>query len=378
MRASIRRWLLTSLAALAPAACKSKQPPQLPDNISEAIAHSAISPEADVLIASMTDADYGRIQATMTPQLRDTVTLADLEVAGEHLRATFGSPLGIMEERTHVEGDLLWYSGLVVYATEGATEQVTLVLYQFALTKDRKLARLLVREHWFMENVQVPADRYMPITRLHPPFKGTFTISHGGPTRATNYHHGSRGQRFAYDIVVKKDGRVRRPGHDKYANTSYYCYGQPLLAPAAGVVVKAINDVPENRPGTRGRAGGNGVIIHHGFSEYSSLWHAIPGSVTVKVGDYVQAGQQVGRVGNSGRSTGPHIHMHVTGDIYIPRPFGIPAPFVDVYVNDRWRDRVMPVRHDEVRGSLPSQQVDNERSRKRRRQASGPKVLLDV
>lgn len=373
MRALFRGWLLGSLA-IAALGCKPDKPPRLPAAISEARPHSEISPEADALIDAMTATDYATIQATMTPALRDKVRLADLEVAGEHLTKTFGRPLGIMEERTHVEGDLLWYSGLVVYATEGEHEQVTPVLYQFALTKERKLARLLIREHWFMENVPVPADRYMPITRLHPPFSGTFTISHGGPTRATNYHHGSRGQRFAYDIVKKKDGRARRPGASKYNNASYYCHGEPLLAPAAGVVVKAINDVPENRPGTRGRAGGNGLIIDHGFSEYTSLWHAVRGSVTVKVGDYVEAGQQVGRVGNSGRSTGPHIHMHVTGDINIPRPFGVPAPFVDVYVNGRWRDRVMPVRHDEVRGSLPSQQP----KKKRRRRAAGPKVLLDV
>jgi hypothetical protein len=367
-----RHWSPAAFLALALAtipACKPKAPPTVPARISEVRAHSEISPEADALIEALAAGDCGRIQATMTPQLRDKVPLTDLEVAGAHLAETFGAPLGIMEEHTHTEGDLLWYSGLVAHATEGGTGVVAPVLYQFALTRERKLARLLIREHWFMENLEAPADRYLPITRFHPPFRGTATISHGGPTRATNYHHGSRGQRFAYDIVVKEDGRARRPGAKKSRNDAYYIYGRPVLAPAAGVVIRAINDVPDNRPGTRGRAGGNGVIIDHGFSEYSSVWHAIPGSVRVSVGDYVEAGQQVARVGNSGRSTGPHIHMHVTNDPNSPRHFGLPAPFVDVYVNDRWRDRVMPVRHDEVRGAVPN---------KAKRQARGPRVLLDV
>jgi hypothetical protein len=342
----------------------------VPTRITAVQPHSAISPEADRLLDTLASGDFRQFTASMTPPLRAQVGITDLEVAAEHLTDTFGQPLGIMEERTHTEGDLLWYSGLVAYAKPGedGTDVIAVVLIQFALASDRRFARLLVREHWFIDNLEAPADRYMPITRFHPPFEGTFTISHGGPTRRTNYHHGSRGQRFAYDIVVKKDGRARRPGAPKARNSSFYCYGRPLLAPAAGVVVRAINNVPENRPGQRGTAGGNGLIIDHGFGEYSSLWHAIPGSVRVKVGDYVKTGQQVGLVGNSGRSTGPHIHMHAHTDPKNPRAIGLPAPFVDVYVAGRWHDRSMPVRDAEVRGGLASQ----------RRQARGPRIFVDL
>jgi len=75
----------------------------------------------------------------------------------------------------------------------------------------------------------------------------------------------------------------------------------------------------------------------------------IPGSVQVKVGDKVELGQQLGRVGNSGRSTGPHIHFQVSTSDLNGRGIGMQAPFVDVYVDGAWYPRKMPVRGERVR-----------------------------
>lgn len=54
---------------------------------------------------------------------------------------------------------------------------------------------------------------------------------------------------------------------------------------------------------------GNAVIIDHGWGVYTGYWHQ--SSLTVKVGDYVQAGQQLGVIGTTGRSTGYHLHFEV-------------------------------------------------------------------
>jgi murein DD-endopeptidase MepM/ murein hydrolase activator NlpD len=53
---------------------------------------------------------------------------------------------------------------------------------------------------------------------------------------------------------------------------------------------------------------GNHVILDHGNQEYSFLAHLGHGSVTVRKGDHVVKGQQIGQVGNSGRSGAPHLH----------------------------------------------------------------------
>lgn len=362
---------LLAFSGLSSAACRPDAPSEPPTRVEQTKPRSSLLPEADVLIDAMQQTDVARIRAWMTPELRGRVRLDQLESASLRLRRHFGDVLGILEERTHHEGTLRWYSALVLYGTRAGKGVLTPVLYQFALTQEGALARLLVREHWFVENLRKPSDHYMPVTRFHFPAGGTWTVLHGGPRRATNYHHGSRTQRYAYDIVVKKSGRQRRPGHDKKRNDAYYCYGKQLRAPAAGTVVKRVEGVPENVPGERGQAGGNGLIIDHGFGEYSQLWHMIPGSLRVREGDDVEAGQPLGRVGNSGRSTMPHIHFHVQSDLDKRRAVALPAPFVEVYVNDRWTSRKMPVRGDEVR-------VPDSSKRRSKRQASSPTVLLDV
>ena len=314
---------------------------------------SAISPAADRLIDGLMNNRVGDLHRWMTPGLQGQVRLDDLTATSQRLREGYGAVIGIREERAHREGALVWYSGLVVHAhgiagSPDRRHHQRMVLYQFALAGD-KLDRLLVREHLDVKALQAPARRYTLVTRVHFVSTGEWMVSHGGKRRATNYHHGSRGQRYAYDIVVQKGGRQRSGDQ----NRDYFCYGMPALAPAPGTVLQAINDVPENQPGTRGRAGGNGVVLDHGFGEYSAIWHMVPGSVTVKAGDKVELGQQLGKVGNSGRSTGPHIHFQVSSDPFPEsgKQIGLQAPFVDFYVDGLWYPRKMPVRGDRVRRS---------------------------
>lgn len=294
--------------------------------------------------------DEEALRAWMTPQLRQRVSSEALGVAAERLSTRFGSPRGILEEHSHTEGGLSWYSGLVLYESRDEPALLTPMLIQFALSSAGDLDRLLIREHWFIDSIDHPAETYLPITRFHLPSDDQWFVLHGGRTRATNKHHGSKHQRYAYDLIVKKKGRQRRPGSDRHDNASFYAHGMPLRAPAAGIVVHAVDGIPENEPPQTGSGGGNGLIIHHGFGEYSALWHAIPGTVTVRKGDRVESGQLIGKVGNSGRSTGPHIHFHVS---YRPdgynEAFGLPADLVDLYVDDVWTARHMPVRGQQIR-----------------------------
>ena len=339
------------LAALAlGAACK---PPGLrrPPDQASLKQRSELLPEADRLVDGLLLGRVSELHAWMSPSLKTMVRPPDLAATGERLRTKYGQPIGILEERLHREGDDVWYSGVVVHARgkAGAPDRVIrLVLYQFALDENRSLDRLLVREHLALGEIKGPARRYSLVTRVHFPSNGEWTVTHGGKRASTNYHHGSRAQRFAYDMVVTKAGRSRPIGGS--GNKDAYCYGYPVIAPAPGTVVTAINDVPENGPGQSGVRGGNGVVIDHGFGEYSSLWHMIPGSVLVKVGDKVELGQELGKVGNSGRSSGPHIHYHVSTDPRNERSeLGLPAPFVDVYIDGTWYPRQMPVRGERVR-----------------------------
>jgi murein DD-endopeptidase MepM/ murein hydrolase activator NlpD len=79
--------------------------------------------------------------------------------------------------------------------------------------------------------------------------------------------------------------------------------GTPVLAPARGRVVSA------GRDGALGMA----VVIDHGYGVRTSYGHN--SKLLVKKGDEVARGQKIAAIGNSGRSTGPHLHyaVHVDG-----------------------------------------------------------------
>src|SRR5262249_44580608 len=86
-------------------------------------------------------------------------------------------------------------------------------------------------------------------------------------------------------------------------------------------VVVAIKDgIPQNIPGATSRAvpitletvAGNHVILDLGQGRYAFYAHLQPGSLRVKVGDQVRRGQVLGLVGNSGNSTEPHLHFHIS------------------------------------------------------------------
>jgi murein DD-endopeptidase MepM/ murein hydrolase activator NlpD len=108
-------------------------------------------------------------------------------------------------------------------------------------------------------------------------------------------------------------------------------------------VTYAGNDVPNNPrqgdPGTNWFEGlddpvlafmGNCVIIDHGNSEYSLLAHMQQGSVTVKVGERVTAGQVIGRLGNSGNSFGPHLHYQLQSSPQLFHGQSLPFRFQNI------------------------------------------------
>lgn len=78
--------------------------------------------------------------------------------------------------------------------------------------------------------------------------------------------------------------------------------GTPVVASMSGTV-----EVVQRS----GSGYGNMVLINHGNGYKTRYAHMISGSITVSVGDYVEAGQTIGRVGSTGNSTGPHLHFEV-------------------------------------------------------------------
>jgi hypothetical protein len=187
-------------------------------------------------------------------------------------------------------------------------------------------------------------ETYEPRTTLRLPFDGEWVVLWGGTKPHENYHVAVPPLRFAYDCVVDSGGSLHRT--DGRSNPDFYCWGRPILAPAAGRVVVALDSFAENVPGeTRAgyRGPGNLVTIDHGAGELSVLAHLRRGSVRVATGQQIEAGDTVGDCGNNGESVLPHLHYQLQLDPRPGRP--VPAPF-----NDFLADGVRVARGQPTRG----------------------------
>ncbi|THF69304.1 M23 family metallopeptidase [Deinococcus sp. Arct2-2] len=161
--------------------------------------------------------------------------------------------------------------------------------------------------------------------------------------------------------------RMKAGTTDTTVNSNWIVYGKPFYAMAAGTVVGCWRNAPDNipgslhplyKPGLKFAGGGNHLWILQDDGSQALYAHAQPGSipaalcphnaqvftgtngksdstgieqeVRVTAGARVNAGQFLGRIGNSGASSAPHLHVHLQkGGQPIPMTFGrgLTTPF---------------------------------------------------
>lgn len=121
---------------------------------------------------------------------------------------------------------------------------------------------------------------------------------------------------FAIDWVRLAGDRAFRG--DGKRTTDWACYGEPLYAVADGTVVSTRDGMPDIPPFTENPNlrsprdyPGNNVQIRLRPGVYAGYAHLQPGSVRVRPGQRVRSGQMIGRVGNSGNTSGPHLHFGI-------------------------------------------------------------------
>jgi hypothetical protein len=110
--------------------------------------------------------------------------------------------------------------------------------------------------------------------------------------------------------------------------------GVDVLAAAPGRVARlrdGVTDISVRAPGAPSVVGqecGNGVVIDHGDGWETQYCHVAKDSVRVKVGDVVKAGTPIARVGLSGQTEFPHLHLTVrhAGTIVDPFAPAVTAP----------------------------------------------------
>jgi murein DD-endopeptidase MepM/ murein hydrolase activator NlpD len=159
------------------------------------------------------------------------------------------------------------------------------------------------------------------------PFDGPITVAWGGPTSRSNYHVGAPAERWAYDLLVTKDGASYQGTGSRL--TDYYAYDRPVTAPAVGRVAVVHDGDPDATPGQPlpQHGGGNRVVIEVAPDQYLTLAHLKAGTIRVAPGQQVKPGDRLGRVGNSGNSSEPHLHLHLQDTLVPGSGEGIPLYF---------------------------------------------------
>ncbi len=165
---------------------------------------------------------------------------------------------------------------------------------------------------------------------IGPPLRGEW-LAGNGPSNASGHRRTflglngtvAIGQRFAIDFLQVDNNGNTHLG-DRSKNENFYAEGSEALAVADGIVVETKDSIPENDassstnravPITLVTVGGNHIVIDIGGGNFAFYAHVKPGSQRVKLGDHVTRGQVIALVGNSGNSTEPHLHFHISDSV---------------------------------------------------------------
>src|SRR5690606_18280738 len=154
---------------------------------------------------------------------------------------------------------------------------------------------------------------------------GRFMVGQGGDVGLLNHHAAHREQAHAADIVALNPFGFRARGILPDRLGAYAIFGAVVVSPCAGNVLEARADLPDLAPGNMdpGHPAGNHVLLDCAGLNVL-LAHLRRGSLVVEAGDTVARGDAIGRVGNSGNTTEPHLHVHA----YDPRTGdGVPMRF---------------------------------------------------
>ena len=185
------------------------------------------------------------------------------------------------------------------------------------------------------------------------PFTGRWLVQNSPAHRIPSHGTDLLGERYAIDFVGVDDLNRTSAVRDwrTFVATEpperFVAFGRAILAPVDGVVVRAHDGEADHSarrsqlaliPYAVGQAGrlrsgipavaGNHVVIADRVSgAFVALVHLRHGSLRVRAGSPVQAGDLLGECGNSGNSTQPHVHVQAMDSADVTVAHGLPVVF---------------------------------------------------
>ena len=225
---------------------------------------------------------------------------------------------------------IYWPQAMRIRCTEAAAAKVDAMRVELTLAEAGSQVRAAI---------VLPVESYVQKTSLVYPFKGKGIITHAG---VTNGGHRNRSGQFALDGVgLDANYGVYISGVGRKSE-DYAGWGRALIVPAAGIVVRARADRPDQPDPEssdakffapeypNGGDPGNYVVIDHGNGEFSMMAHFQAGSMQVNIGDRVQQGQTLGKLGSSGDTETPHLHYQLQSGPDHQWSDGLPCKFGNI------------------------------------------------
>ena len=186
-----------------------------------------------------------------------------------------------------------------------------------------------------LENFPVAVSRD-PVPVLSSPFGGGIWVAGDAPSNTSPHRrsifaidgHLYSPERFAIDWVkVGPNGDSRHEGSTR--NENWWGFGERVLAVADGEVSEVVDGIADNVPRnlppvTLDNILGNHVILKIAPDRFVTYAHLQSGSIRVKTHDRVSRGSVLGLLGNSGNTTGAHLHMQMTDGNSALQSQGVP------------------------------------------------------
>ena len=197
--------------------------------------------------------------------------------------------------------------------------------------------------------------------RLQIPAHAFFICPNTPGSKIPSHGINKYGVEYAIDFVIVDDNakskKPYRPSFFTYATkglslSDFYGWGIDVYSPAKGVVAQVVDGVDERNPVniindlryaariTRAYNDnlvdskyllGNSVIVKTDESEYIVLAHLQKNSIMVKPGQSVDVSSVIGKLGHSGNSTMPHLHLQAMDNLDFRKAKGIPIIFSQYY-----------------------------------------------
>ncbi len=146
------------------------------------------------------------------------------------------------------------------------------------------------------------------------PFKkGTYAVFSGGGSKLLNRHFDFHPYWYAVDIVkINSYGRMWNNSLFLKSNIlqDYPIYNDTVYSPCNGIILETNKNVVDNQIGMLTERS-NFVRIKISDKYEVMLAHLKQNTIRVDSGDYVKLGEPIGLIGNSGKSSMPHLHIHV-------------------------------------------------------------------